>query len=519
MKLLHLFYLLFGFLLLLLLTLTGMVFWLHHNLNDLLLLSDNRMTSYALSQELQQSSHLLTAAARSYVVTSDGAFLEEYNHILDVRNGLKPRADGSTVALRTLFQNAGCTPEEMALLVRSEDLSNELAKIEMQAFELVANEQKAMSDSTYNASAQHGKAIALLFGESYAQAKKNISEPILKFDKLINARTAQQYGVARRESLAVIYALLVLALFGCLAIAYGFRLVTMKVLKPLGAEPVEMRTLARDIAQGKLRQRCTDGTVNDNDLAGALRIMNNHLVEVIGNVQTLSDGVLGSATQVENVATNLAEGSSTQASSSETITASVEEIVSSIHQATDNANEASTLTQELIEVVEQNKAQAQQALATAQSIEEGMAQIAGFAQQTNILALNAAVEAARAGEYGRGFAVVAAEVRKLADSSRAAARNIVELAHLATSSTQSTLESSQRVADDMRKNVSFVDEISASQRELSVAADGINDALQQMNQVTQNNAAASEEMAGLVSQIKESLQRLNQAVAFFTMQV
>lgn len=512
------FALLFVFLLLILLTLTGMIFWLHANLNDLLELSDARMTSYALSQELQQSSDELTTAARNYVVTSDSSFLAQYNHVLDVRNGLKPRPDGRAVPLRTLFQDAGCTPEEMALLVKSEDLSNELAQIEKQAFKLVSDEQKALNDSTYAASASRARAIALLLGGEYTQAKERISRPIVEFCKLVNARTSRAYDGARRTSLAVTYALLAMAVVGCVAIAFGFRVVRQRVCKPLGGEPEDMRALAREIARGKLHRRSADGTSSDSDVAGALRTMSNHLVEVISNVLSLSDGVLDSSTQVERVAAEVAEGANSQAGASEEIAASVEEIVSSIHQATDNAREASALTQGLIAMVAQNQTQAQNALTTALSIETGMAKIASFAQQTNILALNAAVEAARAGVYGRGFAVVAAEVRKLADSSGAAAKSIVEQAHAATTCTQSTLESSQRVADGMRKNVSFVEEIAASQRELSAAADGINEALQQMNHVTQNNAAASEQMAGLVSEVRENLQQLSHAVSFFTVE-
>lgn len=165
--------------------------------------------------------------------------------------------------------------------------------------------------------------------------------------------------------------------------------------------------------------------------------------------------------------------------------------------------------------VEGNLEEARAAQAAASDIERQIALIRGIAQQTNILALNAAVEAARAGEHGRGFAVVAAEVRKLADASGVIADKITTLSHACVEATKQTAEKSAQVAQEMRKNIGFIDEIATSQDELARGADNINTAIQQLSGVAQESANSSNQLAATASEVRKNVEEVSGVIGFF----
>jgi methyl-accepting chemotaxis protein len=141
---------------------------------------------------------------------------------------------------------------------------------------------------------------------------------------------------------------------------------------------------------------------------------------------------------------------------------------------------------------------------------EAMKQIAGkigiiddIAYQTNLLALNAALEAARAGEHGKGFAVVAAEVRKLAERSQIAAKEIWQLAGSSVKMAEHAGVLIDEVVPSIMKTSGLVQEITAASLEQSQSVGQINGAMSQLNKATQQNASASEEMGGQAAQLRE----------------
>jgi methyl-accepting chemotaxis protein len=138
-----------------------------------------------------------------------------------------------------------------------------------------------------------------------------------------------------------------------------------------------------------------------------------------------------------------------------------------------------------------------------------------IAYQTNLLALNAAIEAARAGDHGKGFAVVATEVRKLAERSQAAAR---EISSLASSSVRTAERSGSLLAElvpAIRKTADLVQEVAAASREQASGISQVNKAIGHMDQVTQRNAAAGEELASTAEEVASQAESLQQLIAFF----
>jgi len=253
------------------------------------------------------------------------------------------------------------------------------------------------------------------------------------------------------------------------------------------------------------------------------------LTEVISRIKEAAETINTASKEIASGNTDLSQRTEQQASSLEETAASMEELTSTVKQNAENAKQANQLAAGASDIALRGGEVVSKVVATMSSISESSKKIVdiisvidGIAFQTNILALNAAVEAARAGEQGRGFAVVASEVRNLAQRSAAAAKEIktlindsVDKVSVGTDLADKAGKTMDEVVNSVRRVTDIMAEISAASIEQSSGIEQVNQAITQMDDVTQQNAALVEEAAAAAESLEEQAQQLSSLISTF----
>ncbi len=288
------------------------------------------------------------------------------------------------------------------------------------------------------------------------------------------------------------------------------------LLKPIIDGVIKVAGLSKEIANGNLNVKIDiEGKDELGQTASSLRIMVKKLKDIVISIKENSNQIANVSQQISESSLQLSQAASEQASSVEEISSTMEEFVSVVSQNTVNSKETEDISIQAKNGINEINKYASGALGANQKISEKINIINDIAFQTNILALNAAVEAARAGEYGKGFAVVASEVRKLAERSKIAADEIVDLAKNSLNMSEAAGDKLQNILPDVEKTVSLVQEINTASQEQTSGTEQINESIQQLNLVCQRNAASSEELATTSENMKELADELKKTVSFF----
>lgn len=275
--------------------------------------------------------------------------------------------------------------------------------------------------------------------------------------------------------------------------------------------------VANLVSRGNLfsAQAAAKTKLKDGELDSALKNMISKLSDIVQNITKGAEEISYGSVEISKSSQVVAQGATEQASSLEEISSSVEQMVSNINQNADNASQAEEMTKASAEKMKVVKDATSSTFKSIRDITEKIEIINEIADKTNLLAINAAIEAARAGEHGKGFAVVANEVRKLAERSQQSAIQIIELSKNTIREAENSGHLLDELAPDVQKSFNLVREISSSSAEQRSGAEQINVALAQLNQVTQQNASSSEELASASNNFNAQAGKLKETVSFF----
>ena len=301
---------------------------------------------------------------------------------------------------------------------------------------------------------------------------------------------------------------------------------TRGIVQPLGQAVQAARRVAAGDLTGDIRVVTRDET---GDLMIALQAMNHGLAAIVRDVRDGCEGIASAASEIAQGNADLSQRTEEQAASLEQTAASMEQLTSTVQLNASHAGQAEQLVTQASAVAVRGGNEVDGVVRTMDAISDSSRRIAditnvidSIAFQTNILALNAAVEAARAGEQGRGFAVVAGEVRTLAQRSAVAAKEINALINESVSRVEDGARQAGAAGRTMREvvasvgqAVTLVREIAGASAEQSTGIGQVNQAVAQMDGVTQQNAALVEEAAAAAASMREQAGRLTQLVRRF----
>ncbi len=394
----------------------------------------------------------------------------------------------------------------------------------------IAAARSAMLDLRKQATQMKGEgrndeAIALV-KQSYNPAVAAYLQSLRDFVDLQQKYAIQrqsELGSDRMRTVQLAGVMVALVLAG---IGLGAYFLIRSIQQPLA----QAQTLAQRIAAGDLSSQ--EAVVRGDefgDLLRALNSMSESLGRMVYQVRQSTDSIATASSEIAQGNHDLSARTEQTSSNLQETAAAMEQFTSTIQQSAQSAQQASSLANGAASVARKGGDVVSQVVSTMEEIQRSSSKIAdiigvidGIAFQTNILALNAAVEAARAGEQGRGFAVVASEVRSLAGRSAEAAKEIkqligvsVEKVEAGSGLVQQAGSTMQEIVQSVQRVTDMIGEITAASTEQSAGIAQVNQAVGNLDQMTQQNAALVEESTAAAQSLREQADQLAQAVSQF----
>ncbi|MGP9767967.1 methyl-accepting chemotaxis protein [Halomonas sp. AOP13-D3-9] len=362
-------------------------------------------------------------------------------------------------------------------------------------------------------------------GPAYAEWLNRINQFISLQQQLNDATTATARDTASGFQMQMLGLTLFALLIGGLIAVFLSR----QLLRELGAEPYEVKAFAEAIGRGELTSQGQLKKGDTRSIMASQVAMAHQLQTIVTQVRASAEAVASNSEQIAEGNNDLSSRTEQQASALAETASAMEQLNSTVKLNADNSEQASKEASSASNTAKQGGEAVSQVVATMNDLNKSSQEIAGIistidaiAFQTNILALNASVEAARAGEHGRGFAVVAEEVRKLAQRSADAAKEInnlissnLERVTHGNERAEEASKSTEQIVAAIERVTSIMQEISHASAEQSTGVQEVGRAVTEMDQVTQQNASLVHESATAANNLRKNAHSLLNVMEVF----
>jgi methyl-accepting chemotaxis protein len=328
---------------------------------------------------------------------------------------------------------------------------------------------------------------------------------------LIIAKADKAVEQKGKITLMFVFGTLLCLILSSAVIIYLFQVfITSKIKKLI--------EVLEQLKQGQLRSFDTENISSDEIgmLWHAIVDVNSNLREIVKGILESAEKLAESSNQMNNMSVEVAEGANKQAASAEEVSSSMEEMTSGIEQNSDNAMKTEKISETAVDGIKKLSSEAKLSLQYIREISHKISIVNDIAFQTNLLALNAAVEAARAGDHGKGFSVVAAEVRRLAERSKTAADEIINLAESCVVITERAHEMMDNLIPEIEHTSHLIKEIVASSIEQKTGSIQINVAVSQLNEIIQQNSLTADKLSSYAKNLEGEADELRDNIQFFS---